>query len=472
MTADATSPLRPALLGADADLPFVLPQPRQASYGGMRAWPGWRAEGLDADMGAFAAQALGPASSGGVALSITVGGAGRPGGYRLRVANGGVAIEAADQAGARHAVQSLAQLLARTDGSSSAATQVREADIDDWPGFSVRGLIGTLEVLRWAAPFKFNLLQAPGFRGPLQGTALDDVITESRALGADVLVHLGYKGSFDSVALRDREPGLADLEPVLDYYRDRQARGGRWFTVCFDDQPFPQGDGDQMGGRHVDACVAVRDALRQADPDCRIVFCGVPYAGDPDEFLFECELADGQAYLARVATLPDDVEVFWTGDNVFSPDMTGTAAARYGKAINRRPFIWDNDPCRWVTNLAPLSGRTADLAAESTGYVGNVGDPAYSMYVTPTIMPVLMTIADFTWNPEGYDADDALARSFRFLAGSRADTAVKAWDVARSPRVGTSLPATRAELVQLRADLTGLRHARFEDEIRSLLESF
>jgi hypothetical protein len=462
----APTPLRPAVLGGADDLPFILPQPRQASYGDMLPWAGWRPEGATDDVAAFAGRVLGPSSEAGVVVRFAVDASIRPQGYRLRVDGAGIAIEAADEAGHRNAVLSLAQLLG-TDADGPA--RVRQADVDDWPGFTTRGLIGTLEVLGWAAPFKINLLQAPGFRGPLQGRDLDDAVRQCRELGADLLAHLGYKGSFDAVKLGDQ--GF-DLGPVLDYYRERQARGVRWFTVCFDDQPFPLGEGDEMGGRHVDACVAVRAALRQADPDCRVVFCGVPYAGDPDVKLFECELDDGRAYLSRVATLPDDVDVFWTGDDVFSPVMTGAAAGRYGKAINRRPFVWDNDPCSWVTRLAPLSGRTADLAAESSGYVGNVGDPAYSVYVTPAIMPVLMTIADFTWNPEAYDADDALDRSFRFLAGSRAATAAKAWDAARAPRIGTSLPATRADLGAWQDSLTGLRHGPFEDDIRSILGAF
>lgn len=461
--------LRPAALRSDDDLPFVLPNPRAASYGGMRAWPGWSTDAPADDdaVTAFAERALGAPTSGGVGLSFRTDAAVAPQGYRLRVDGEGAVIEAADEAGHRNGILSLAQLLGSPDGTG--AMQVREADVDDWPGFSVRGLIGTTEVLRWTWPFKFNLLQAPDFRGPLVGTALDDAVSLSRDLGADVLAHLGYKGSFDAIPLADQG---ADLSPVLDYYRQRQERGVRSFTVCFDDQPFPRGEGAAYGRRHVDACIAVYKSLRAADPECRIWFCGVPYAGDPDSKLFECELDDGRDYLAAMADLPEDVLVYWTGDDVFSPEMTGTAASRYGKAIGRPPFIWDNDSCTWVTRLAPLTGRTPDLAAESTGYVANVGDPAYGMYVTPAIMPVLMSIADYAWNPDDYVADDALARSFRFLAGSRADAAAKAWDVARAPRVGTSLPATRAELEQLSADLVDLRHTRFEADIQSILGSF
>ncbi|HEV8111302.1 MAG TPA: family 20 glycosylhydrolase [Planctomycetota bacterium] len=76
----------------------------------------------------------------------------RPGGYRLRAASDGIAIEAADAAGRRHASTTLAQILRLHRETSS----IQSFEIDDWPDFPRRGVL--LDVSRSKVPRTDTLL--------------------------------------------------------------------------------------------------------------------------------------------------------------------------------------------------------------------------------------------------------------------------------------------------------------------------
>ncbi|HEX5267861.1 MAG TPA: family 20 glycosylhydrolase [Acidimicrobiales bacterium] len=119
--------------------PALLPPPRQANLGRARV----------------ALPAGGP--------EIVVESGHRPEGYRLRTGTEGVRISASDQTGVARARATLAQL---QDGSS-----VVEADVTDWPDFTVRGLmldisrdkVPSMDTLRWLvdvmAAWKLNHLE-------------------------------------------------------------------------------------------------------------------------------------------------------------------------------------------------------------------------------------------------------------------------------------------------------------------------
>jgi hypothetical protein len=86
-------------------------------------------------------------------------------GYRLRILNSKIEINAADEAGARYAMTTLAQLM------RTSARRIRAVEITDWPDFPVRGVmldisrdkVPTMSTLFWLvdklADWKFNQLQ-------------------------------------------------------------------------------------------------------------------------------------------------------------------------------------------------------------------------------------------------------------------------------------------------------------------------
>ena len=76
----------------------------------------------------------------------------RPEGYRLRADRDGVAVEAADEAGARHAARTIDQVLRL----SRERTSIPAFEIEDWPDFPRRGVL--LDVSRGKVPRMETLL--------------------------------------------------------------------------------------------------------------------------------------------------------------------------------------------------------------------------------------------------------------------------------------------------------------------------
>jgi hypothetical protein len=462
---DIDTPRQSTLTGLD--LPFVLPQPREAVYGEMLDLPGFSVDAPTERLASQARRLLGDAIDGGMPLSIRIDASGHGAeGYRLEVEAAGVRIEASTEQGAAHALTSLSLLVSGAAGR----TQVRSARILDAPAFTWRGLIAVPEVLDWVPEGKFNLLQDSALRAELDDGVrrrTADVLRACDEMHVTYMAHLGYMGSFGDWKLTHDDEGMRRLR---DYYGERHAMGVRAFTVDFDDKPFPAGEGGLWGERHGRACAAVHDAV---GADSLLVFCGVPYAGDPAAKLFMTSLQDGRDYLdALRRTVPAEVDIFWTGVDVYSPEMDAGMARRYGEAAGRRAFVWDNDPLLWVNSLTALAGRPAALAEHCRGYVANVGDFRFGDRVTPMIVPILLSIADYTWNPEAYERDDPLARMLTFLAGSRRDEVLRAYDAARSVRNGAPMSARREDLQRWSASLGAMRNAAFDKELHEHLAGY
>ncbi len=121
-------------------------------------------------------------------------------------------------------------------------------------------------------------------------------------------------------------------------------------------------------------------------------------------------------YRARFADLVDaKVVVYWTGDGVFSRTIDA-ALARKHTAIFKHPLlVWDNYPVNDFDRnrlfLGPVVGRTADLASEVAGFTANTMNEAEASKIS------LATIADYSWNPGGYQPERSWELALREFAG-------------------------------------------------------
>jgi hypothetical protein len=439
--AETTAPMR----GQVAEWPFVLPTPRQVRYGGLVEFPGWRwsARGLSARLAAEVAAVCGPSAPGGwpLELALKPGAIHREQEYHLNIGGKKAGIEAKGEAGLFYGLQSLRALQATVDGRR----MVREAEIVDWPAFETRGLIAGTSWSKELGAMKFNLLQYPGGRGTLNKQlrrAYQGLVDDCHRQYARFLSHEGYKGCFwsEHEMLDFSGEGYCKLE---DYYRVRWRMGAREFTVAFDDMEVPAGGGAELATKHAEACMVVYRSVRKLNPGCVIFFCPVPYAGTSDTKLFSAGLEDGIAYLDTIGrALPPDILVYWTGQGVFSPEVSSAQADNFGKMIGRKPFFWDNDCITWLNEMRPLNGRPADLFEHTSGYVGNVCDrqetpPAASL-------PVALTIADYLWNPGAYDSETGLKRAIRYVGGGQEEAVMEAWRAAQGAvaKGGTPVDAT------------------------------
>ncbi|OAX81629.1 hypothetical protein ACJ72_04028 [Emergomyces africanus] len=117
------------------------------------------------------------------------------------------------------------------------------------------------------------------------------------------------------------------------------------------------------------------------------------------------------------STLDKKIRVQWTGEGVFSDDITVESVQRaLTSYVTDKMFIWDNFPVndgkRDRLFLNPLTGRAADLYKYLIGFTSN---PMIEPYAS---LPALANYADYMWNGPAYDADASMAAVLKELAGS------------------------------------------------------
>ncbi len=183
--------------------------------------------------------------------------------------------------------------------------------------------------------------------------------------------------------------------------------GFRWFSVCLDDigRELEPADRERYGTLQAAQCDFVNRLwadLKRLDPDARLIFCPSAYTTE--------DARAHQDYIRTVGeTLDPGVLVFWTGPTVCSTTITAEDARTFARWIGRKPFVWDNYPVNdmfpWRPLLAPVRGRSADLAGEVAGYLAN---PMKQWHAST--LP-LATLAEYLSDPAHYSPNAALGRA-------------------------------------------------------------
>ncbi|MEH7502543.1 beta-N-acetylglucosaminidase domain-containing protein [Neobacillus drentensis] len=132
--------------------------------------------------------------------------------------------------------------------------------------------------------------------------------------------------------------------------------------------------------------------------------------------------ANTSPYRKRFADLvQSDIVVQWTGIGVVAPSITSADADKIHGIFKHDLLIWDNYPVndfdRNKLFLGPLVGRDPNLTPEH-GVIGLTANP---MNEAEASKIPLFTVADYTWNPESYDANYSLEQSIKEFAGDAAE---------------------------------------------------
>jgi len=199
-----------------------------------------------------------------------------------------------------------------------------------------------------------------------------------------------YNDPSDREALRARFAQLLEL-------------GCQDFCLLFDDIPdrMHPGEMERWGSLASAQCALTNEMsawLRARQPSSRFLFCPTPYCGR-----MEAAGLGGEGYLETVGReLSQDVEVFWTGPEIISSEITVGHIDGLTAKLRRKPMIWDNlhandyDGRRFY--CGPYSGREVELKGRVKGILTN---PNNEM---PLDFMPLRTLAAFvqasgTWDP-------------------------------------------------------------------------
>lgn len=196
----------------------------------------------------------------------------------------------------------------------------------------------------------------------------------------------------------------ADRSKALSKFQQMYDLGVRSFSIFFDD----------ISAKSVDAQI---DYLNFLDREFVKTHPGVePLVVCPTQYN---KAWSGGDYLSKMGTrLNDDIAIMWTGNSVC--DMIDAADCEWFTGqTTRKPFIWLNYPVNDYGQhnllMGPVVGNDPAIADMVSAFCSNPMQYAEASKVA------LASLADFAWDPTGFNADEAWENSLRELMPEHAD---------------------------------------------------
>lgn len=167
-----------------------------------------------------------------------------------------------------------------------------------------------------------------------------------------------------------------DLDQLCRRFEQMLALGARHFALLFDDipdrlDPADLGRWGSLAAAQCHVANALRQWVRERQPDGRFLFCPTPYCSR----MANAGLG-GHGYLAIIGReLAPDIDVLWTGPEIISREITVEHVEELGRVLRRRPLIWDNlhandyDGRRFF--CGPYAGRPRELRSAVAGLLTN-----------------------------------------------------------------------------------------------------
>jgi hyaluronoglucosaminidase len=408
--------------------------------------------------------------------------------YRLTIRGGKtpvdppkVTITAATSSGLRYGLATLKQILRQGPV---------ETQVIDWPDVAVRGVIEgfygdpwphtvRLEMCAMLANLKFShFMFAPKddylHRYLWRDRYPQEILDTYKEL-ADRASELGLIFGYAlSPGLSVVHSSVVDLNAITGKFDQMFDIGVRSFALLFDDIPEEMTHPDDLeqfssqAEGHVHVTTKVWEHLQSRDSDTSLVFCPTHYS----DYFLEGKTAKDSDYLKTAASLPEGVDIFWTGPKICSAELTAKHTDEVSKVVGRPVMYWDNYPVNdadmWKEmHIGPYEGREATLGDHAKGLYANPMD-AYASSKVP-----LFTVGDFLWHGAAHDpwmsweaATEALypsvAEDLRVVANNllvcclrkgdseRLSSLVENWRVSEGPAKDDALVAIESYFFRVR----------------------
>ncbi|WP_424952519.1 beta-N-acetylglucosaminidase domain-containing protein [Deinococcus sp.] len=226
---------------------------------------------------------------------------------------------------------------------------------------------------------------------------------------------------FDWGAPRDQKALLGKVASLT-------ALGVRDFALLFDDIPC-RPDRAAQAKEQVQATHHVQRFLDAQGPGGPLLFCPTEYCAER-----AVPTVTASPYLKLLGEQLDPrIEVFWTGPQVVSPQISAESLREVARVLRRRPLLWDNyyasDYTSRRLHLGPYGGRPLELRTEVSGILCNPNTPLEPNF------PGLASVADYAAASPGWTAEASGERALNawlpeFTAHQPAELAVTAEDLA------------------------------------------
>ncbi|WP_353334408.1 beta-N-acetylglucosaminidase [Bacteroides sedimenti] len=193
-----------------------------------------------------------------------------------------------------------------------------------------------------------------------------------------------------------------DRKLLLDKFESMYNLGVRSFAVFFDDI---SGEGTNAA-KQAELLNYIDDNFVKVKKDVTpLVMC-------PTEYNKSWSNVAG-GYLKTLGDkLNPSIQIMWTGDKVVA-DIHSDGMAWINGLIKRPAYIWWNFPVTdYVRDhllMGPVYGNDTNIADMMSGFVSNPMEHAEASKIA------IYGVADYTWNMEKYDSDDAWKRSLKAI---------------------------------------------------------
>jgi hyaluronoglucosaminidase len=354
-----------------------------------------------------------------------------------------VHIKALTETGIKHAFRTLNQIIICFDEQ----VEIPLLEIFDYPQFNNRGVIEgfyggpwsqveRMDMIRFLGSVKCNSYIYAPKDDPYHRDKWDCPYPESEFLDLIDLIAVSKTEAIDFVY--SISPGKsicysddAHLEKLIEKLDTIALHGVTSFAILLDDIDeigFAQ-EKDQnkfnnnFGLAHCYLVNRLYKALLSKYPKLQFIYCPTEYYQNSDS-----------PYRQTIAEeLHPDIKVFWTGDGVFSKPIKKEFAQEIKTFFNHPLVLWDNYPVNDANAncifLGPVINRDPELSQLSPDFYSNPMIEANLSKFT------LTTVADYTWNPRGYDPEQSYLKSIELLAGDNSESVKVFADTTFSSRI-------------------------------------
>ncbi len=355
-----------------------------------------------------------------------------PQGYVISTDGNTLSLKGSDFQGLLWAISSLNQMIFVKDGE----TVVRTVDVTDWPDSQYRGMLPdvTYDITQLAhlmVAFKLNLVD---FRATLsidKEHSVDWRLPRSTTFyerlnqAQEQLTSLGFVWYAGARFLGyDQVPQIncssdSDFYTIYNNFAIPIANAGGNLSVQFDDTRYPlHPDDTATFGSAAEAdfyfLSRLYDSLSNNYPDIRIAFCP-PYYWGPTGPNPLPESRDD--YLNYIGYLPDAIDIYWTGPRVVSDTVTPEDVQWETDRIKRKPLVFQNQiGTPHANDYHYMTDPVYSLS--SWYYDGYLDDIEVYMINGGNIdkSGALVSIADWTWNTEQFNAETTIEDAIMKLA--------------------------------------------------------
>ena len=344
--------------------------------------------------------------------------------YKLSVKSTGVTVTASSKRGLYNAVSTLAQL---RDGD-----RLLEAEIEDSPAAAIRGVIegfyGTawthefrLDLFRFMGRYKLNTYIYAPKDDPKHRAQWRELYTGAELEKMSELVKCAEDNNVRFVYAIS--PGLdidlgskyeKDLKTLFDKCEFMYNLGVRSFSILLDDITTLNAEG------HAKLLNDFQNKFVKKHDGC------------DDLIMISPEFCDAMltSYSDKLAPLlQSDIVMMWTGAGVAPFDLNERQISRINDKFGRQMLLWWNYPVNDTMPdllfLSPMAGMKANVATSISGLVANPMNQGYASELP------LITVADYLWNPEGYDAEESLKSAAKRLVPEAPEALLALSDLCR-----------------------------------------